>query len=253
MKTIKTMKTMKNLIVIISAIFSSLVFTRCNQEVKVVTEDVIIIPSTAMCIANTTQDSVLVYLTMGSVGDTNYVQGTLGIWGITTSGNQSSFWVAPNDTLCYMSPIGKGFNGNITFGTPPVNCADTTLYPNGINLFEFNLNDNFVVNAQETIDISCVSGVNSYIQATLIGGGIYWNNGTDSVYTIKNSGLYQNDGQNGVFPFGCDSCTVITSKTPYCAGHKPYATPQKQSICNIQRNATGNGGVILVQFNGYAN
>ena len=185
----------------------------------------------------------------GSIGDTNYVQSPIGIFGIQTG---NSFWIAPNDTLTYQSANNLGINGNISFGVAPQNCPDTLINPTGINLFEFNLNDNFVVNAQETIDISCASGVNSIISATMTGGG-YWNNGTETVFDFINGRLYDNTGMSGVFPFGCDSCVGITPHTPYCSGHKPYATPQSKNICNIQRNASANGGIVIIQFNGFTN
>lgn len=207
--------------------------------------------NTSLCIINCTKDTVLTYVTLGSIGDTNYVQNTYGMFGVLDSAVQTSFYLLPNDTLNYISPIGKGINGNITFGYPPQNCPDTTQTPDGINLFEFNLNDNFLVNAQETIDISCVSGVNCYIVSSMIGGGS-WNNGTDTLVFFGNNDLYSNTGLSGVFPFGCDSCIGITPHTPYCVGHKPYATPQKTKICNIQRNSTANGGVVLVRFSGYS-
>jgi hypothetical protein len=230
--------------------FGSLMASCMEETTEVVSQELIVIENTSLCVLNNTNDSVTAYLTLGSIGDTNYVQSTVGIFGILTSGTQNSFVIAPHDTLCYMSPNGKGFNGNISFGVPPQNCPDTTQLPNGINLFEFALNNAFNVNGQETIDISCVSGVNSYIMVSMFNGGA-WNNGADTVKVFRNGDLYENTGLTGVFPFGCDSCVGITPRTPYCAGHKPYATPQKTNMCNIQRNSTANGGAILVQFNGF--
>lgn len=241
------MKT-KNLLSILSLAIASLI-SSCKTTVK---EELIVIPITSMCVTNCTADSVQAYLTLGSIGDTNYVQNTSGIFGISDSGTQNSFWIAPNDTLCYTSPLGKGFNGNITFGTPPVNCPDTTQFPNGINLLEFALNNNFAVNSQETVDISCVAGVNCIINTTFTGGGA-WNNGTDSISVIENGKLYSNTGLSGVYPYMCDSCIGTTSKVPYCAGRKPKAKPQATKICNIQRNSTSNGGVIVVGYKGVAN
>lgn len=205
---------------------------------------------TSLYLVNSTSDSVLTYITLGSLGDTNYVQNIYGIFGILDSVTQGSFYIAPYDTVYYLSQTSKGLNGNITFGYPPQNCPDTTQTPNGINLFEFNLNDNFLVNAQETIDISCVSGANTFMKVSMKGGG-YWNNGTDTIKSFYNNDLYNNVGLNGVYPFGCDSCVGITSKTPYCAGHKPYSKPQTKNICNIQRNANFSGGKVYVNFVGF--
>lgn len=237
------MKKLIGLSVIIFALFA------CTAEVKECSE-LIVIENTTLCVLNNSNDTVTAYLTIGSIGDTNYVQSTIGIFGIIEVGTQNSFTIAPNDTLGYMSPTGKGFNGNLSFGVPPQNCPDTTQLPNGINLFEFALNNAFNINGQETIDISCVSGVNSYITVTMFNAGA-WNNGADTVTTFKNSSIYNNTGLTGVYPFGCDSCVGITPHTPFCQGHKPYAVPQSSNICNVQRNSTSNGGAVLVQFNGF--
>jgi hypothetical protein len=204
--------------------------------------------NTEVRVINSTDTSVVVYLTLGA--DTNYVTDVNGIFGITTSGLQGFFTLNAGDTISYTS-IGKGFSGNLTFGTPPVNCPDTTLFPNGINIFECSLNNNFVgiPNAQETVDISCVSGVNSKIICNL--SDSTWNaGGTLKVSTFENSYLYDNVFRTGVFPYGCDSCTVIKNP-PICAGHKPFSQPQSKSICNVQRDATLKGGVVYVIFGGF--
>lgn len=204
--------------------------------------------NTELFVVNQTKDSVLVYLTLGA--DTNFVTNVNGIFGITATGLQGSFILAPNDTVSYQS-AGKGFGGNITFGTPPVNCPDTNLFPFGINLFEFSLNDSFAGtnHAQETVDISCVSGVNSKITCNLSDAD--WNDGDSTgIQTFENSFLYDNVFRIGVFPFGCDSCTVIKNP-PVCTGHKPFSQPQKKSICNIQRDAGKKWGKVYVQFGGY--
>jgi hypothetical protein len=220
-----------------------------SPDVKPITNNTVN-KNTSLCIINCTNDTVLTYITLGSVGDTNYVQNTFGVFGVLDSAVQTSFYLLPYDTINYISPVGKGINGNITFGYAPQNCPDTTQTPDGINLFEFNLNDNFLVNAQETIDISCVSGVNSFMQVAMIDGGL-WNNGIDTVLFFLNGSLYNNLNQSGVYPFGCDSCVGITKKTPYCSGHKPYAKPQSKNICNIQRNASSFGGTVFLKFAGF--
>lgn len=207
--------------------------------------------NTKLFVVNQTNDSVLVYLTLGS--DTHYVTDVFGVFGITTNGLQGSFVMYPNDTLSYQSPCGRGFNGNITFGTPPVNCPDTNSFPFGINLFEFALNNNFagITDAQETVDISCVSGVNSKIICNLSDNN--WNDGDSvGITTFGNSYIYDNVYRIGVFPYGCDSCTVIKNP-PDCIGHKPYSQPQKKNICNIQRDSDKNGGDVYVIFAGFLN
>jgi len=204
--------------------------------------------NTELCIVNSTDDSVIVYLTLGS--DTNYVTNVNGIYGITETGLQGCFVIAPNDTVSYKSPCNKGFNGNLAFGTAPNNCPDTTLYPNGMNIFEFALNNNFngIQNAQETIDISCVSGVNCKIGCNFSNRN--WNAGdTTGFASIENSYIYDNVGRVGVFPYGCDSCTVIKNP-PICPNHKKFSQTQRKNICNVQRNATLKGGKLYVTYNG---
>ena len=131
--------------------------------------------NTEVLVINETKDTVCAYLTLGS--DTNYITDVNGIFGITLSGLQGFFFLAPNDTVSYKSPVGKGFSGNITFGTPPINCPDTLDFPYGINIFECSLNNGFasVPNAQETIDISFFSGVNSKIACSVYDSN--WNAG----------------------------------------------------------------------------
>lgn len=205
--------------------------------------------NTALYVVNNTEDSMVVFLTVGA--DTNYITDVNRIFGIKTDGMQGSFILNAHDTLYYTSPYGKGFNGNICFVTAPVNCADTIIYPFGINIFEFALNNNFkgIANAQETIDISCVSGVNSKIVCNLSEDN--WNVGSDvtKFKSFKNLFIYDNVGRTGVFPYGCDSCTVIKNP-PVCLNHKKYSQTQKKNICNVQRDANKKGGKVYVVFSG---
>lgn len=207
--------------------------------------------NTELLVVNGTDSSVVVYLTLGA--DTNYVTNVNGIYGITSNGLQGSFILGANDTVSYTSICGKGFNGNLSFGGAPNNCPDTVAFPLGMNIFEFALNNNFagIPNAQETIDISCVSGVNCKITCNISDKN--WNAGdTTGFTTIENSYLYSNTYRIGVFPFGCDSCTVIKNP-PVCPNHKKFAQPQSKNICNVQRNATLKGGKLYVVYGGVLN
>lgn len=207
--------------------------------------------NTEVCVVNATKDTVNVFLTLGS--DTNYVTNVNGVFGITEVGLKGYFTLLPNDTVSYQSPLNKGFNGNLSFGDYANNCPDTTVFPLGMNIFEFALNNNFngIPNAQETIDISCVSGVNCKIGCNFSQNN--WNAGDTVGFTsIENSYLYDNVGRIGVFPFGCDSCTVIKNP-PICPNHKKFSQPQSKSICNVQRNATLKGGKLYVIYGGVLN
>ena len=202
---------------------------------------------TTLYLVNESTDTVTVFLTLGS--DTNYVTNVLGVYGITTSGLQGSFKLLPNDTVYYTSSNGKGFAGNLSFDTPPLNCADT-VFPLGVNVFEFALNNNFasVKNAQETIDISCVAGVNCKIGCKV--DTLSWNDGSTNQFTyFENSFIYDNVGRRGVYPVGCDDCTASVSP-PICPNQLKPSQPQTNAICNIQRNASKKGGNVFVIYKG---
>lgn len=206
--------------------------------------------NTEVYVVNETDSAVVVYLTFGA--DTNYLTNVNGVFGITTSGMQGNFTLGAGDTVFYKNDsTTKGFSGNISFGTPPVNCPDTTLFPYGINIFECSLNNNFanLPYAQETIDISCVSGVNSKIGVKMT-DTTWTSQDTLGIQSFENSYLYSNVYRYGVFPFGCDSCTVIKNP-PVCPNQKKFSQPQSKSICNIQRSANLKGGKVYISFKGY--
>lgn len=192
--------------------------------------------------SNTT-DSVLVYLTLG--GGTGYVSDVNGIFNISSTKKlQGSFYLQPSETVTYICPSSKGISGNVSFNNPPRNCPYV-----GTTLFEFTLNNaSTIVNAQETVDISCVAGVDTYGKITMTGGGDW----TDNVYNnnvtyIKNDSLYKNGNTSGVFPYGCTNCTN-TNGVPVCDTHPDYATPNKKNLCNVERNAKSNGGTVRISF-----
>jgi hypothetical protein len=207
---------------------------------------------TQLSLTNSSNTDVTVYLTLGAVNGctpnvklipfvTNYVN-TL----------QGSFTLKQGETVSYTPPLGTCFNGNIAFGSAPLNCPPAA-YPSGINLFEFMLNNRLQgAGAQETIDISCVAGANAYIAVTMSGGGT-WNAGPGypNVTTFKNNNLCNNSGQVGVYPYACDTCTA--SVNPPICPNRPICPiiPQKTAICNVQRNASNSGGTVNVSFQGW--
>ena len=199
--------------------------------------------TTRIQIINKTDSAITVYITLGAV--TGCLQNVSVIPYVTDSiGSLVGYFVlgAYDSTIIY-APDSIGFDGNITFGTQPINCP-TTQYPNGVNIFEFNINNSFQPgNPQNTIDISCVAGVNCFIKAYLSGGNP-WN--ASSVYpnvdSIYNSTITSNSGLVGVYPFGCDTCTGLKSP-PSC--DTISSDKQTQSICNVQRNAVGAGGGLI--------
>jgi hypothetical protein len=119
-----------------------------------------------------------------------------------------------------------------------------------VNLFEFILNNGFQPgNPQETVDISCVAGVNCAILADLDGEN--WNAGPTlpSIRRIQNGKIGSNTGRAGVYPVGCDTCTSSTSP-PQCPNPPTYETPQANAICNVQRPASHQGGTVEVSYLG---
>lgn len=235
-------KSTRNTILLFLAMCLTIALTLpyCKKEVE----------STTLEVINTTEDTVSGWLTLGNLGDSNYVNSTQGIFGITADSFKGRFIVLPKETLSYRSHL--AFNGNIAFGAQPQNCPDSNVWPYGINLFEFELNNSFQIDGDETVDISAVSGVNSILHVNLTTSKYnQWSDGEKNINFFKNDSLYKNTGLSGVYPFGCDSCVGITKKTPYCEGHKSYAVPQSDNICNIQRSSQSKGGKVSVSFMGF--
>lgn len=210
---------------------------------------------TALQLTNGSGEDVQVYITLGATP--GCVQNVADLPFVTTVVNtlQGWFTLKQGDSINYTPPSGVGINGNFAFGTPPINCPTDT-YPNGVNLAEFILNNDFQgAGAQETIDISAVAGVNAFLEFSMTGGG-GWNAGTTepNVTQFANKGLNDNCGLVGVFPYGCDNCTERVSP-PSCGGPPPpppYGNCQSAPICNVQRDASNSGGTVSVTFNGFA-
>ncbi len=196
-----------------------------------------------------------VYLTLGKVS------GCVGpiseIPFVTHPVNDLQGWFAfdKGASVSYTPPQGKCFNGNFAFGTAPHNCPPPG-FPTGVNLAEFMLNNSSQgPGAQETIDISAVAGVNALLRFSMTGGGA-WNVGATrpNVTEFENKEIGQNAGQVGVYPYACDVCTG-SQDPPVCdpppAGAPNPPKPQKEAICNVQRDASHSGGTVLITFNGF--
>jgi hypothetical protein len=117
-----------------------------------------------------------------------------------------------------------------------------------VNIFEFIINNEFQSGTpQETVDISCVAGVNCTLMASL--GGKAWNAGVTQprVRTIGNGESGSNTGRIGVYPIGCDICTG-SQNPPSCPNPPTYENPQAAAICNVQRDAVNQGGLVIVDY-----
>ena len=210
---------------------------------------------TRVVVHNYSKKQVKVYLTLGDtkgcIKDVSKIPGVTKIHKL-----QGWFNLGAGKNFSYTSPKGKGFNGNFTFGTPPINCP-TTAWPNGVNLAEFIVNNGFQgSNAQETIDISAVYGVNAEIEFMTAKGGA-WNAGVGKnnkpikVITFKNASIGNNVGLKGVFPYGCTTCTGTAGFAPCNPAPKDAPSPiktQATNICNVQRNSSKGGGVVEIAF-----
>lgn len=213
--------------------------------------------TTHLTVTNDTAAPVEVWLTLGSVGgcvqnvtlnDVNFVTNRV-------SANQGSFKLAPHDSVSYTAPPNTCLSGNVAFGGPPQNCPDRIQFPNGMNLAEFTLNNSSQgPNAQETVDISAVYGVNAHLQFQLSGGGA-WNAGAgqQNIAAFENRALLDNIGLVGVFPYGCDDCIRRTSPTVTCPGPNVPPFPDMcdaTHLCNVQRDASSAGGTVQIIFKG---
>jgi hypothetical protein len=214
-----------------------------STEVETTEVDSLIVPNTELVLVNSSDDTVLVYLTLSGypAGDSVHVQDVNGIFGCTQTGLVGSFYMAPNDTLGYTSS--QWFSGNVSFGGQPINCF-TPEFPTGVNPFEFNLNCN-----QESIDISAIGGVNCILNVDLLLGPNW--QATPShpdVRSFYNDTMYANTGLVGVYPYGCTNCTNAAGKQP-C--QTPCEDPNTEPICNPTRAAGVKGGIVMVTFKGF--
>lgn len=205
-------------------------------------------------ISNPTKHVVLTYLTLGAtagcVQDVSTLTCSSGIVIDALYPLMGNFMLPAGVTTRITAPDGLGLNGNVSFGTPPLNCPCPE-FQEGVNLAEFIINNGFQPGGQETVDISCVCGANAFIEFELSAGDWTSNGGAiTDVTSIRNQTRYHNTGIVGVFPYGCDNCTS-SDNPPTCVGQHPkYANTLP--ICNVQRPASGNeGGTVKVVFTGY--
>ena len=200
---------------------------------------------------NGTKDSVLVYVTLGATP--GCVQNVMNVAWVTDSvpgqrGMQGTFKLAPGDSTIAYAPDSLGFNGVISFNGQPSNCPDTTAYPTGINQYEFMINNAFQgANAQESINISAVHGVNCVIRVDVITLNQFNAGPTIPIIQSFANTLNRNDLEAGVYPFGCDTCTGTKTPLPCIVYPQPA---HKNSVCQVQRNAAQSGGLIKVIYLG---
>ena|ERR1700741_1431779 len=213
--------------------------------------DVITGTSTLTKIYNGTNDTALVYVTLGATP--GCLQHVMDIPWITDSvpgqrDLQGTFKLAPKDSTSAYAPEKLGFNGVISFNGQPSNCPDPTQYPTGINQYEFQINNSFQgSNAQESINISCVHGVNCIISIEIKTLNPFNAGPTIPVMSDFRNTLNRNSLVAGVYPYGCDTCTGSKTLIPCISYPQPA---HKNSVCQVQRNASQSGGLIKVIYLG---
>ena len=163
---------------------------------------------TQLIITNSTTGRVKLYLTLGATPGSVQDVSKIPFVSNPISGKplQGYFYLdAGESTKPYAPTAGIGVNGNISFDSPPINCA-TTEFPLAVNLAEFILNNGYQGSgSQETIDISGVAGTNAQFSYEM-SGGTTWNAGSTEpkVTSFKNESIGNNYGKVGVYPYLCD-------------------------------------------------
>lgn len=231
--------------VIITGIISIVILVLSYLVLKNSENKVPKIDNTELRVVNNSQDSILLFLTLSGYNypqDTLYVQNVNGIFGCSQTGLQGSVWLKANDSLSYIST--KYLSGNISFGVAPLNCPDS-VWKTGMNLFEFNLNE-----PQESIDISCMAGVNCILKCNLIGGPNWLADTCLNARVLQNDTMYNNTNRVGVYPYGCTNCTNTQGKQT-C--QTPSETPNTYNICNPTRAKNKRGGIVRLAFLRYSN
>ena len=223
----------------------------CVQFKEKENKDVVQTPATMTKVYNGTKDSVLVYVTVGATP--GCLQNVMDVAWVTDSvpgqkGMQGTFVLAPGDSTTAYAPDSLGFNGVISFNSPPNNCPDTTLFPTGVNQYEFMINNAYQgVDAQESANISAVHGVNCVIRVDYVTLNPFNAGPTIPVIQSYANTLDRNALIAGVYPFGCDTCTGTKTPLPCIKYPQPA---HKNQVCQTQRNAAQSGGLIQVIYLG---
>jgi hypothetical protein len=139
---------------------------------------------------------------------------------------------------------GQCFSGNFGFYIEPqcpVPGADFNNGKDGTSIAEFTFNP--ASTCAEAFDISCVNGVNCFLEISVEDGqGWYYGPNETPITKIYNRGLQENKGLPGVYPVNCTDCIRLVGEPP-CSS-LPIGPAQDERICNIQR--PGRGGVVTI-------
>lgn len=132
--------------------------------------------------------------------------------------------LAAGDSTQIYAPDSLGFNGVISFGYGPDNCPSPN-YSNGLNQYEFIVNNAFQPGQpQESINISCVHGVNCVIRVDMITTNLF--NAGPSISSFADSMNRNQLGQPGVYPYACMHCTDYIVAPKCIPVPQPVSTEQ---------------------------
>lgn len=141
---------------------------------------------------------------------------------------------------------GQCFSGNFGFYIEPqcpVPGADFNNGKDGTSIAEFTFNS--ASGCAEAFDISCVNGVNCYLEISVDEGqGWYYGPDQTPINRIYNRGLQENAGLPGVYPVNCTDCIRLVGEKP--CNSLPLGPAQTERICNVQRSERG--GIVTINL-----
>lgn len=208
-----------------------------------------IISQTQLNVTNSQNDTVVVYVTFAAQNSNNKCCPTpAGLKDFSflkpVPGNalQGTFKLAPKATQKFDAKS-KCLSGNISFYIPPqcpVSGADFHHGKDGTSIAEFTLNPKN--GCDEAFDISCVNGVNSFIQMKVDRKDWSYGPNKKPITSIYNQTIKRNAGLPGVYPVNCTDCIRLVGNAP--CPQLPIGPAQKDRICNVQRS--GRGGTLQI-------
>lgn len=203
---------------------------------------------TKLTVTNDTSEAVEVYVTFAAQNSANKCcpspAGVSDFGFLTKVNDLRGKFTLPSKQTKEFDPHGKCFSGNIGFYIEPrcpVAGADFNHGKEGTSIAEFTLNP--CEPCYEAFDISCVNGVNCFMQMK-VDKNLGWSYGPNNtpIETIYNRALGENSGNPGVYPVNCTDCIHLVGNPP--CPDLPIGPAQSERICNVQR--PGRGGVLQV-------
>jgi len=236
-------------------IMTSVILFSCQKNVNPNYTDVIIKNSSNL-------DSVQVFITLQSqesivgkfgMDSTNFNPNSMNPDGSLVK-CKGVFW-AKKDVEYHLGDTLALYGAVVSFGADNYGCEAAIYYGwiYGINIFEFTVNTPSTGN--ESTDLSCLDGLNSFLKLTVsdttnwIAGGNVFVGSTENKFP-----LLANCGIVGVYPYHCDVCIdTLTPPHPVCF---PWVNPDSSCTDNPVNNcqldrATVRGGNIMCEFLGF--